>query len=225
LVSLVLLAVGIGVSLRPRNVRIFLRCLGLGYVCAFVLGGLGMMLASQVQGGRGGLPQVSWWLLVASVVLAYLCIKLGLKAVQRLTLKKQLLCQATIFWEGREAQLQALVDTGHTLKDPLSRAPVLIAEHGSLMPLQLPSALHTEDDPTRLLGAAETGTLQARLRLVPFVSLGAPNGMLVGFRPDRVALATPQKQWLRDDIVVGVYPHRLCHEGRYQGLIGAEMLS
>lgn len=52
-----------------------------------------------------------------------------------------------ILWQGRSAELTALVDTGNTLRDPLTNAPVIVAEAEGLKPLlgdsvckQLPGA-------------------------------------------------------------------------------------
>jgi len=191
--SAVMLSVGIFVALRPQSVKAFLVQIFLGYLCSFTLGGLGLMLFYRLAA-----VNVSWTLLIACIISAYILIKLGIRLIEGITIKKQLLCPITIHIGEDSLSLQALVDTGHTLQDPLNNAPVIIAEFDSVKYL-LPDGIRLmfydkqEIDLSGLLSVAAGSRFYGRIRMIPFTSLGLSNGMLVGFRPDRVALATAQK--------------------------------
>jgi len=220
--SVVMISAGILIALRPKGLRAFLGQLFIGYLCSFTLGGLGMMLLYR-------LTNVSWILLAACIICAYAMIKFVLRLIESMTIKKQLLCPVTIYVGNEVMSLQALVDTGHTLHDPLNNAPVIIAEFDSVKAL-LPDRVRLifyerqEDDLSGLLTASAGSRFYERIRMIPFVSLGLTNGMLVGFRPDRVALSTSQKEWTREDVVIGIYNRKLSGNGRYQGLISPELV-
>ena len=220
--SIAMLSTGILVGLRPNGIRSFLSLLILGYLCSFTLGGLGMMLFYRMA-------HVGWTLLIICVLSAYVLIKLGLNLIESITIKKQMLCPVTIYVGGEAMSLQALVDTGHTLHDPLNNAPVIIAEFDSVKEL-LPSNIRLmfyekqENDLSGLITASAGSRFYERIRMIPFASLGLANGMLIGFRPDRVALATAQRELTREDVVIGICNRKLSGDGRYQGLIGPELV-
>ena len=224
-VSLVIISLGIAVAFRPQNVRIFLGQLFIGYLCSFTLGGLGIAVLYNA-----GLPEVSWRLLIICVIAAYIIIKSTLRILEGITLKKQMLCPVTIYVGENAMSLQVLVDTGHTLQDPLNNAPVIIAEFDSIKEL-LPDGVRLmfykeqEIDLSVLLTASTGNSFYERIRMIPFVSLGRTNGMLIGFRPDKVALSTERRLWYRKDIIIGIYTRKLSGDGRYQGLISPELVA
>ena len=217
--SLVMISTGVAIALRPVNAKMFLSQVFLGFLCSLTIGGLGMMLFYR-------LPGMSWPLLILCISGAYVIIKLSLRLVENITIRKQMLCPVTIFLGGENMSLQALVDTGHTLHDPLNNAPVIIAEFESVKEL-LPDRLRLifyeqqENDLSELLTASVGSRFYGRIRMIPFASLGMSNGMLIGFRPDRVSL----QDRTREDVVIGIYNKKLSGDGRYQGLIGPELVA
>ncbi|MDK2789208.1 MAG: hypothetical protein PWP07_2453, partial [Epulopiscium sp.] len=53
-----------------------------------------------------------------------------------------------------------------------------------------------------------------------FSSLGMPNGMLVGFRPDQVeVIEHDNTSTVLKDVVIGIYNQRLSKDNRYQALL------
>ena len=225
LISAVMISTGIAVAFRPQNARVFLGQLFIGYLCSFTLGGLGMAMFYNT-----GLPGVSWTLLIICIIAAYIIIKFALRLLESTTMKKQMLCPMTIYVGDDAMSLQVLVDTGHSLQDPLNNAPVIIAEFDSVKEL-LPDGVRLmfyeqqEINLSVLLTASTGNGFYERIRMIPFVSLGRTNGMLVGFRPDKVALFTEQRQWFREDVIVGIYTRKLSGDGRYQGLISPELVA
>lgn len=215
--SVLMLAFGIIVAARPKSLRSFLTKLFLAYICSFVVGGLGMMLVYRIA-------DVPWTLLLVCIGASYIAIRLGLWIFEGITLKKQMLCPITIHVGQKTGNLQALVDTGHSLHDPLNKSPVIIAEFESVKEL-LPEGLRLmfyeqqENDLSGIISATAGSKFYERIRMIPFVSLGLNNGMLIGFRPDKVDLSSSS----RKDVVIGIYNKKLCGDGRYQGLIGPEL--
>ena len=221
LYSAAMLSVGIYAAFSPQNIKAFFRLVFVGFVCSLILGGLGMMLFDR-------LANLS--LLIVCVLGAYILIKLGIRLVENVTIKKQMLLPVTIYIGDEKHTLQALVDTGHTLCDPLSDAPVIIAEFESIKEL-LPGEMRLmfyerqENDLSGLLTASSDNRFHERIRMIPFASLGLANGMLVGFRPDWVVLSSESKNETRKDVVIGIYNRKLSGDGRYQGLISPELVA
>lgn len=187
------------------------------------------MASGTANSAASGASGVSLSLLIVCILIAYVLIKLGLRLIEGVTIKKQMLCPVTIYIGENNMSLQALVDTGHTLHDPLNNAPVIIAEFESVKEL-LPDRVRLmfyekqENDLSGILTATAGSRFYERIRMIPFASLGLSNGMLIGFRPDRVYLSTAQRDHHREDVVVGIYNKKLSGDGRYQGLIGPELV-
>jgi stage II sporulation protein GA (sporulation sigma-E factor processing peptidase) len=164
-------------------------------------------------------------LALIGIVLSYIAIKFALKAAERLTLKKQMLCNVYISLGENVCNFDALVDTGHSLKEPLSQSPVIIAEFRQveqLLPECLKILFHEklESDLTVLLSIREE-SFYNRIRMIPFTSLGRNNGMLIGFRPDFVRVEGGEKT----DVIIGIYNDNLCRDGRYCGLLSPELVA
>lgn len=81
---------------------------------------------------------------------------------------------------GRSVPIRALVDTGNTLKDPITNEPVLVANCAVLQAL-LPEETLSETD------FSAPATLVSRLaalrpRLIPYRAVGVESGMLLALR-------------------------------------------
>jgi len=228
--SIIILSTGVFVTFRIKNIRSFVKIIAIAYLLAFTVGGLGMslyfltdvpyiyFLAADWQGFT---RQISWQLVLAGTAASYVLIKLGLKIWEKH--KRHQLCNVKIHIGEYNAEFQALVDTGHSLREPLSQTPVIIAEFEQIK-CCLPDNIKTlfyennENDYTQLM---TQGEFNKRIRLIPFTSLGTKNGMLIGFKPDRVAVENaPPKS-----AIIGIYNDKLCQQGKYQGLLSPEMVA
>ncbi len=83
----------------------------------------------------------------------------------------------------RKVQLIALMDSGHTLTDPMTGAPVLVVDH-ELAPrlLGYPLSEQTLSSPAEALGTLPVQP--ARFRLIPYRAVGVSCGFLLAFKPD-----------------------------------------
>ncbi|MDA8337225.1 MAG: sigma-E processing peptidase SpoIIGA [Peptococcaceae bacterium] len=113
--------------------------------------------------------------------------------------------------QGRRVQVDALVDTGNRLEDPLTGHPVVVVEADALKPL-LPEGLTgvlaaPGEVDLEGLAALAGSDLASRLRLIPFQTLGR-GGLMVGFRPDRLEIVLPAQCKSINGVVVGITGER-----------------
>lgn len=160
-----------------------------------------------------------------------------------LTGVRRSLLQAEIVVDRRQVCLTALVDTGNQLHDPFSRTPVIVADFRAIEPLFPPAlkevlAAHSRKDLAigavtpkgvdllweHLAGEISGSGWEARIRLIPFEALGKENGVLLGFRPDEVALWKGGKRLVCRRAIVGVYGRKLSSEGLYDALVPPDLL-
>jgi stage II sporulation protein GA (sporulation sigma-E factor processing peptidase) len=235
--SVFILSIGVVTALRPKSPRQFLFMMLLGYASSFTVGGLGMglfyltdlpyavsVISADMTGVGSALP---WYLPVICVLFVYLSIKLCLHLVERITLKRQLTCCIQVFVGDSAASFDALVDTGHSLTEPISKFPVIVVEFDRIkkfLPDNLKLLFFEKQEnnlPAILQLPMESPAFWRRLRMIPFASLGRANGMLIGFRPDKVQVGEAA---YTSNVIIGIYNHCLTSNGRYQGLISPELV-
>lgn len=144
--------------------------------------------------------------------------------------KENCLTNITISLNSKKTDLIALIDTGNSLKEPISQKPVIIAEYNALKTIlpELVNEAYMDNKDLDLNFIAkimeEIGD-EIKLRLIPFKSLGNDNGILIGFVPDsiKVYLDNETKK-LTDDIIVAIYNDKLTTDEEYNGLLHPEIL-
>ena len=180
-------------------------------------------IAADLDGFR---RTVSWQMVLTGMVVSYVLIKLAMKLVERHAIKRQMLMNVMVSMNEKYIFFDALVDTGHSLREPLTQSPVIVAEFEQVQEF-LPDGLRglfyakREDNIASILDNQES-TFYNRIRMIPFTSIGKASGMLIGFRPDRVMVGTETS---RQDVVIGIYNDKLTKDGRYHGLVSPEIVA
>ena len=117
----------------------------------------------------------------------------------------------SIALSGRICEMAALSDTGNLLKDPISKAPVIVADKRYILNL-FPDGIPDIDNIS--IG-------DVRLRLIPFSSLGNQDGMLTGFVPDEVYIDGRKTQ----NVIIAISPNALSDCDEYNALFNPNILS
>lgn len=128
------------------------------------------------------------------------------------------LCKCRIQWRGKTAELTALLDTGNTLADGLSGAPVLTVYWAAL------DQLWTPEERRVLSGLEHCGAVRCLeklgggYRLLPYRAVGVRSGLLLCFRADQVAInGQPQ-----NSVTVALSPTPVSDGGGYAALWGGD---
>ena len=104
-----------------------------------------------------------------------------------LTQKKT--CSVIVIHQGRKASFQALLDTGNSLRDPLTGSPVLLASPRALQNLLSQESIQIGlSDPVTLVSRSRNlPEFGGKLRLIPYTAVGG-TGLLPAFRPDSLMI-------------------------------------
>lgn len=150
-----------------------------GYSRSAVRRGTVFVLLSMALGGMAtGMGNGNFLSLVlAAAGLAALCV-LGIR-IPIGTAKYQ---PVELCWRGQKVRLTALIDTGNTLRDPISGGSVLVV--GMDVGSRLGIAPEWILDPVTML----TREALPGARLIPYRAVGKPGGMLLLLRFDEVRL-------------------------------------
>lgn len=222
------------IAYTPLRFDVLLKLTGVFYIVSFVFGGAAFGLFYFTNGlrltwrGISFIDRFPLKILIAAVIIAFLTVKYSWDYIQHRIKREKILTSLEIQIDGKTATLDVLIDTGNALKDPITNAPVAITEYQALdevFPEEIKKIFRQEESDLQII--AEITAIPdwaSRFRVVPFKSLGRENGMLIGFRPDRITVMDGQKKIEIKNAVVAVYRRSLSRDGEYQGLINPDML-
>ena len=214
--AVLMLLTGFGGS--RRLLRVTLVFFGLS--CAFgggifaigLLGGRGLTLRNGVLYSVMDLR-----ILLLSAAVCYAVLTLVFRRTARHGRREVL--PAVLILEGRRVAVNALVDTGNTLTDPVTGRPVMVAEGSLLSPL-LPGERILDEkalrDPVGTLERLSRGERGRRFRLLPYQAVGVECGMLLALRLDDARVGAEDY----GGILVALSPNPVSDGGGYSALIG-----
>ncbi len=214
--AVLMLLTGFGGS--RRLLRVTLVFFGLS--CAFgggifaigLLGGRGLTLRNGVLYSVMDLR-----ILLLSAAVCYAVLTLVFRRTARHGRREVL--PAVLILEGRRVAVNALVDTGNTLTDPVTGRPVMVAEGSRLSPL-LPGERVLDEkalrDPVGTLERLSRGGRGRRFCLLPYQAVGVECGMLLALRLDDARVGAEDY----GGILVALSPNPVSDGGGYSALIG-----
>lgn len=227
----------VAISFSPEKIINFVKTLAVFYVSTFIFAGAAF--AFVYFNGSGGFVRngivyffggSKWTVIFLSVITVGIIVRIIMDIWQTRQYKDNLLVPLKICFESRSVILQALVDTGNSLNDPLSKLPVIVVEYKALCQL-FPDDIKTifdkemENDLDCVTKIISNSSWFSRFRLIPFCSLGKENGMLIGFKPDFILIGEADSSKNICDVVVGVYNRTLSKNNTYKALLGPEFIT
>lgn len=210
--SFVILAPGIFFSFSLANIRDFSITLLISYVCAFAMGGIAMVSVYILDAGHArawsshslSIQHFSPQNILISIAVSFALLKFTQRHISKKILSKQVFCRFKIYLHDGMVELNALVDTGNNLIDPISLSPVIVAEFDKIKSL-LPPSITAKDFDTRI-------------RMIPYSSIGK-SGVMTGFRPDKIEITQGSVHKEAGDVIIGICDFALSKDGEYQALM------
>jgi stage II sporulation protein GA (sporulation sigma-E factor processing peptidase) len=213
-----------------------LKLLGTFYVITLLAGGA--LIALQLMRGREAfvlgsgsyiLDSPSLMPLVLTLVLVTGMIRiiwLGISGLQHTASWRG---QVTLRRGGKEKTMDALVDTGNSLREPVSGSPVIIVYYQELMTLlEGLNVLQEDFSGGKLMQLTEclSASVGAGICIIPFKSLGKGEGYLPGFRPEEVVVSVGDncRTWSKGQVVVCLSPERVSTASQSLALVHPELI-
>ena len=206
-----------------RTKEMFLRLLLLYFVLSCTIGGA-FIAFSQLTSEYGlkDLPgKLDWNVFAVVGVFMWFVLSVIFDGAAQHMVKGQIY-KVSIEKDGRIVRFNALLDTGHTLRDPISGDPVMTVWCESLC------ELWTDDEKADLSRLEKEGTIfcdsvlsmvsQEKFYLLPYRAVGVKEGYLICFKPDAVMINDESS----GRIVVALSPTPISDGSGYTALWGGE---
>lgn len=215
-----LLLVFLAYGCRRRFWRLCAVFFGLSLVLGGTVLACGFLLHTELYHGGAYLLPVRFELLAASAAACFL----GLFLFSRTSAHHQAageLVDVHCEIMGKPVFLRALRDTGNTLCDPLTGAPVLVAEAAALAevwPERLRPVLASPpaEDPARVLEGLAAEADAPNLRLLTYRSVGEASGLLLACTAESARIGT----YRAPRLTVALSPTPVAYGKEYDALWG-----
>ena len=228
----------VAVAFMPVNIKRFTAITAIFYIVSFTLGGLffGIVFflsSSPFYSNLTGLSEVISRYFFPGLALTagiYIFItKFAGRMFHKQLTQSVFRVPVKVLFQGAEVEVQALIDTGNSLQDPLSNTPVVIVEYGAIkeiLSVEIRRAFEYNPDPDLMLilDSIYQTSWATRFRVIPFTSLGRENGLIVGFKPDKIEIFSEGLQVSTSNVIIGIYRQELCPDGGYRALLHPDIL-
>lgn len=231
--KIILSIIMVYVAFNPKNVKVLLKQILIFYLVSFIFGGCTFALIYFIKpenvkmknGVFVGVYPLKVGLIAGAI--AFVTTQIAFKINKSKLNNKNTFFNIQLYYKDQSITVKALLDSGNMLKDPISQAPVIIVERESLSKIIPEKVL---DYIGNIIGGDETENKQdiqeylSKIRMVPFMSLGKENGMLVGIRLDKIKIETEDIDIQKENVIAGIYEKRLTKDNKYNALIGLNLL-
>lgn len=232
--KIILSIVIIYVAFNPQTMKKMWKDILIFYLTSFVFGGVAFALIYIVKPQdilmKNGLFLGTYPLktIVLGAIIAFIIIVTAFTIMRNKITKKDMFCKVEIQINGKKIETTAMLDTGNLLKEPITNTPVIVVEHTLLYDCIPKEILNHLDE---LLGGEFDNISEkikeeymAKLKFIPFSSLGKQNGMLLGIKAEFVKIKDGEREKEKDNVIVGIYNKSLTKRGEYRALLGIEMI-
>lgn len=206
--GVILIALGFG------SLRGFLRRIGIFFIASFLYAGAMMglwaVLNTKAIAIKGGVVymDISPTFLIISTLICYLIISL-IRFLNKRQAYKGKRVSLSISLGDKTVKTTALVDTGHSLLDPITERPIIIIE--SSVAMELLGFLPAEGDASKIPG----------YRVIPYSAVGG-HGLLNAFKPSDIQALISSEKNITVSALVAISNEPLGED--YRAIISPETL-
>ena len=235
IMKIILSIVMVYVAYKAKNVKILFKQLIIFYLTSFVFGGCSFALLYFIKPQdilmKDGVLIGTYPLKIALLggIVGFTITTIAFKVVKHKLSKNDIYCEIEIFLGNNSVKLNAMIDTGNMLKDPITRIPVIVVEKDILYGIIPDKILDNLEkiiggDVPEYLYEEENVEYISKFRVIPFNSVGKQNGLLLGFKANKVITYINTNEEELENIIIGIYDKKLSKKNKYNALLGLDIL-
>lgn len=235
ILKIILSIVMVYIAYNAKNIKQLAKQLLFFYLTSFVFGGTAFALLYFIKPQeiliRNGSYVGTYPLKIAILggIVGFTITVIAFQFAKTRFRKKDMYCELSIHFGIKSINVIALLDTGNMLKDPITQIPVIVVEKEKLKEI-LPEIIL--NNLNKMIGGDvpkevyEDKNLEyiTKFRVIPFSSIGKTNGMLLGFKANKVIINQEDDEKIITNVIIGIYENKLSKKDQYSALIGLDLL-
>jgi stage II sporulation protein GA (sporulation sigma-E factor processing peptidase) len=208
---------------KPKGIRHFIKILLSSWVVAFVVGGA---IFNFYYGY--GMRKISFqFVCLVAIGIGFMSF-LGFRLIRKQFIEPRFLYELEMHHKGKSCHLLSLLDTGNCLYTLIKHEPVIVITYDKIKPL-LP--LLWEECISECLEKGTLTTLGQKkysilpIKLIPFTSVGAKDGLLIGIVIDQMKVIKGEKVYIFKNCVLGIGEEKLFSNESYDALLHPDFIT
>jgi len=220
------------ISFRSEKIKILLKQLLIFYLTSFTFGGVSFALLYFIKPQdifmRNGVYIGTYpvKIVLISGIIGFAILIIAFKVIKGKINKNNMYCQININLFDKSKRVNAVIDTGNFLKDPITGVPVIVVEKVALTDLIDEKLINNVEKimTGNISEEINISEYSSRIRLIPFSSLGRKNGLLLGISVDNIEIEFEDISRKIENAIIGIYNDVLSSSKRYNALVGVELI-
>lgn len=235
LAKIIVAVIIIKVAFKPRNIKSFIKLMATFHLVAFTFAGICLSLLymtnidTHITDGIFYISNFKIKKLIIAIGFGLILFQLTFEYIRNKNIRADNLVYLKVIFNNKEIILKGMIDTGNSLKDPINKLPVIVVEFialKELFPISIQEIFKNYSDNnlelyTNVLCNASD---DFNFRLIPYKSLGKEDGMLLGFKPDKVIIEIDKEDKIKE-LVIGIYNEKLSNDDEYKALLHPDILT
>lgn len=187
---------------RINSMGMVWKAAGYLSVYTFAFGGMMKFLFSSVPFFRGRQGEI--WYILGAGMLGYQAVSWWIdQAGKRRTAD---IYKVKLRGNDNEIELDALADTGNSLREPISGRPVSVVEEEYFLKL---SGIRAPE----------------KLKAIPYHSVGRDNGIMEGYEVPEIIIKGKEENIRWQKVIIGISRNKISANGKYQMILHPELCS
>lgn len=228
LVSVVMVVI----AFNPQSFKVFFKNILHFYITAFSIGGciLGIFYLNNFEVGfeNGAIfAGVTLNYIIIGTIISIVIVKYAFDFYEYFYSREKSRMDLEIHLDKKECHVNAIVDTGNSLRDPITSSPVIVVYYKSIidiLPGDVVQGNKEESSYDDLTKDIMESSLKSRIRIIPYKALGVENGILVGLKVDMIVSRFKLKSYTIDKPIIALCNQPISNDGEYQALAYPEII-
>ena len=159
-------------------------------------------------------------------IVGFVITYIAFKIIKNKATKEEMIYKLKIKINDKTVEVNALLDTGNKLKDPITLVPVIVIEKQKLYNFLPEEILENIDkiiggDSNKLI--EENIKYMSKFRVIPYNSIGKQNGLMLGFKADEVKIIIDEEERTIKNTIIGIF-NQSFNSQTYSALISLEII-
>lgn len=224
-----ILGISVWLTFRPNTVKSYIKLKVFSLLASVFVGGIfiAIFYFTKINGVVPlAIGNFSIKLLLVLTVSIYVFIKWAGGIFISTFANRNGYCRISICFNGKKAEIMALMDTGNFLIEDQGGNKIIIAEFGAIKQFfntETQLLYYQKLSPQQILEGITDEHVKTRLQLIPFSSMGADGGFLTAFKADFAEIFAEKNIVLKNALLV-IYNGRLSTNMSCNGIINPSII-
>lgn len=224
-----ILGISVWLTFRPITIKTYIKLKVFSLIASVFVGGIFIAIFYFTKVNNAiplAIGNFSIKLLLVLTIAIYASIKWAGGMFISAFANRNGYCRISICFNGKKAEIMALMDTGNFLIEDQSGNKIIIAEFGAIKQFfstDTQLLYYQKLPPQKILEGITDEHVKTRIQLIPFSSIGTDGGFLTAFKADFAEIFTEKKVVLKDALLV-IYNGRLSTNLSCNGIINPSII-